>query len=342
MNFLNNFTKKTAIAAALFLGSVSVASAFTACQVTDTGGIDDNGFNQTAWKGVTDAQEKFGIDSRFLESQAETDYEANINSLLGGQCDVIVTVGFLLGDATKNAAETNPDQKFSIVDYAYDPTIPNVLGQVYATDQAAFMAGYLSAGMSKTGILGTFGGINIPPVTIFMDGFVSGANYYNAQKGASVKVLGWDKASREGLFTNNFDSLDDGRAFAQNLYDEGADIVLPVAGPVGLGSAALADELGTDALKIIGVDADLFLTDPAKKHVYLTSIVKRMDSTVTAVIQAAMEGTFEGGLIVGTLENNGVGIAPLHDFEDAVPAELKAELEAIRAGIIDGSINVGG
>ena len=341
MTSISKFSKLTAVATALLLGSVSIASAFTACQVTDTGGIDDNSFNQTAWKGVLDAKEKLGIEGRFLESQAETDYEANLNSLLGGQCDIIFTIGFLLGDATQNVATANPDQKFSIVDYTYDPTIPNVLGQVYATDQAAFMAGYLSAGMSKTGILGTFGGINIPPVTIFMDGFVAGAEYYNAQKGTNVTVLGWDPTTREGLFTNNFESLDDGRAFAQNLYDEGADIVLPVAGPVGLGSAALADELGTDALKIIGVDADQYLTDPEKRHVYLTSIMKRMDSTVMAVIEAAIGGNFKGGVIVGTLENEGVGIAPLHDFEDAVPEALKAELAAIRAGITDGSISVG-
>ena len=330
-----------AIATAFLFATVGSALAFTACQVTDTGGIDDNSFNQTAWKGVEDAKTQLGVDGRFLESQAETDYEANINSLLGGQCDVIITVGFLLGDATANAANANPDQKFSIVDFAYDPAIGNVLGQVYATDQAAFMAGYLSAGMSKTGILGTFGGINIPPVTIFMDGFVAGTNYYNEQKGTSVQILGWNPESREGLFTNNFDSLDDGRAFAQNLYDEGADIVLPVAGPVGLGSAALADELGVDALKIVGVDADLYLTDPEKGHVYLTSIMKNMDSTVFQVIQQAMDGSFAGGVIVGTLDSGGVGLAPLHDFEDAVPAELKAELEAIRAGIIDGSIKVG-
>ena len=196
--------------------------------------------------------------------------------------------------------------------------------------------------MSKTGILGTFGGINIPPVTIFMDGFVHGANYYNEQKGTNVMVLGWDVEAREGLFTNNFESLDDGRAFAQNLYDEGADIVLPVAGPVGIGSAALADELGTDSLKVIGVDADQTATDPERKHVYLTSIMKRMDSTVFQVVEMAMKGEFEGGLVVGTLENNGVGLAPFHDFDAAVPAELKAELEAIRAGIIDGSIKVGG
>jgi basic membrane protein A len=330
------------VSTALLLGSVSMASAFTACQVTDTGGIDDAGFNQTAWKGVQDAMAAKGIEGRFLESKAETDYEANLNSLLGGGCDVIVTVGFLMGDATKAAAEANPGQKFSIVDYAYDPAIPNVIGQVFATDQAAFLAGYLAAGMSQTGVIGTFGGINIPPVTVFMDGFARGAAYHNEKKGTDVKVLGWDPEAKDGLFTNNFESLDDGRTFAQNLYDEGADIVMPVAGPVGLGSAALADELGTDKLKIIGVDADQFLTDTEKQGVYLTSVLKRMDATVQAVIEAAMDGSFEGGLTVGTLANDGVGLAPFHAFEDAVPADLKAEIEAIKAGIIDGSISVGG
>jgi basic membrane protein A and related proteins len=331
-----------AIATTLLFGSISSAAAFTACQVTDTGGIDDAGFNQTAWKGVQDAMDQKGIDGRFLESQAETDYEANLNSLLGGGCDIIITVGFLMGDATKAAAEANPNQKFSIVDFAYDPTIPNVVGQVFATDQAAFLAGYLAAGMTKTGTLGTFGGINIPPVTVFMDGLARGAAYYNKEHGTDVKVLGWDPDAKEGLFTNNFESLDDGRAFAQNLYDEGADIVMPVAGPVGLGSAALAAELGTDKLKIIGVDADQYLTDTEKQSVYLTSVLKRMDATVLAVIESAMDGSFKGGLTVGTLENNGVGLAPFHFFEDAVPAEMKSELEKIKAGIIDGSISIGG
>jgi basic membrane protein A len=231
---------------------------------------------------------------------------------------------------------------FSIVDFAYDPAIPNVLGQVYATDQAAFLAGYLAAGMSQSGIVGTFGGINIPPVTIFMDGFHRGVAYYNTRKGASVTVLGWDPETREGLFTNNFESLDDGRAFAQNLYEEGADIVMPVAGPVGLGSAALANELGVEDLKIIGVDADQYLKDPDKKQVYLTSVLKRMDATVLQAIEMAQDGTFEGGVIAGTLENGGVALAPFHDMESAVPDELKQELETIKAGIIDGSIPVGG
>lgn len=325
---------------AFALFAATSSGAFTACQVTDTGGIDDNSFNQTAWKGVRDAQETLGIEARFLESQAETDYDANINSLIGGQCDIIFTIGFLLGDATEKAARANPEQPFSIVDFAYDPEIPNVLGQVYATDEAAFLAGYLAAGMTETKILGTFGGINIPPVTIFMDGFVRGVNHWNAQKGDAVTVLGWNVETRQGLFTNNFDNLDDGRAFAQNLYDEGADIVLPVAGPVGLGSATLADELGVDRLKIIGVDADLYFTDTERQHVYLTSITKRMDATVAQVIEATMNGEFEGGLLVGTLENGGVDLAPFHDMDAMVPDALKAELDALRAGIIDGSISV--
>ena len=137
-----------------------------------------------------------------------------------------------------------------------------MLGQVFATDEAAFLAGYLAAGISKTGMVGTFGGINIPPVTIFMDGFYYGVQYYNADKGTNVEVLGWDPKKQKGLFTDNFESLDDGRTFAQNLVDEGADIVMPVAGPVGLGSAALASELGADKLKIIGVDIDQFESDP--------------------------------------------------------------------------------
>jgi basic membrane protein A len=343
---MKNFSRimgGTVVSTALLLGSVSMAFASNACQVTDTGGVDDRSFNQLAWEGAQRAAKDFGMEAKVLESNAETDYVPNINSLLSQDCAIIVTVGFLLGDATKAAAEANPDQKFSIVDYAYDPAIPNVLGQVFATHEAAFLAGYVSAGVSKTGVIGTFGGINIGgPVTDFMDGFVWGAEYYNKQKGASVKVLGWDPATKEGLFVGNFESLSDGRDFAQNLYDEGADIVMPVAGPVGIGSAALAAELGPDKLKIVGVDADWYLTDPEHKGVILTSVQKNVDATVYQAIKEVSDGSFKGGVLVGTFANGGVGLAPFHDFEDAVPAALKTELEEIKAGIIDGSIKVGG
>jgi basic membrane protein A len=245
-----------------------------------------------------------------------------------------------MGEATANAAKENPDSKFAIVDFAYDPTIPNVMGLIYNTDEAAFLAGYLAAGVSKTGIVGTFGGINIPPVTIFMDGFVAGVNHYNKTKGTNVTVLGWDPESKEGLFTNNFSSLDDGRAFAQNLYDEGADIVMPVAGPVGLGSAALASELGTDSLKIIGVDVDQYVLDTKNQSVYLTTVEKGMDATVLGAIESAKNGSFKGGVYVGTLANNGVRIAPYHDLSSSVSNGLNNEIKKLRSSIINGFLSV--
>jgi basic membrane protein A len=330
--------------------SEPAAVALKACEVTDVGGVDDKGFNQKAFKGVTDAAEQLGVEAAVLESQAETDYATNIQSFIDQGCNIVVTVGFLLGDATMEAANANPDVPFTIVDYAYGEnedgtpqiTNNNVLGQVFNTDEAAFLAGYLAAGMSKTGIVGTFGGINIPPVTIFMDGFYYGVQQYNTDNGTDVKVLGWDPAKQKGLFTENFESLDDGRAFAQNLVDEGADIVMPVAGPVGLGSAALASELGTDKLMIIGVDSDQYESDTANASVYLTSVLKNMDVTTFNAIKSVVDGTFEGGVTVGTLENEGVGLAPYHDFDAAVPAELKAQIETIKAGIVDGSVSVKG
>lgn len=308
------------------------------CEVTDVGGVDDRGFNASAWEGAQRAAEAFGAEARVLESQAETDYEVNLNSFIDAECDLIVTVGFLLGDATEAAAEANPDTNFTIVDFAYEEPPANLKGLVFNTDEAAFLAGYLAAGVTETGVVGTFGGINIPPVTIFMDGFVRGVDHYNEVKGTAVEVLGWDPETQEGSFTNNFESLDDGRAFAQSLVDEGADIVMPVAGPVGLGSAALAAELGT--FSIIGVDVDGFEADPNNGDVYLTSVMKRIDNAVFAAADNALNGTFTNELYVGTLENEGVGIAPFHAQADRVPDELAAELDELRQAIIDGEVAV--
>jgi basic membrane protein A len=312
------------------------APAFKACQVTDTGGIDDKSFNATAWKGVLDAEQQLGIQGTYLESQEQADYDKNIQAFLQADCNIIITVGFLLGDATKAAAEANPNQDFSIVDFAYDPTIPNVVGQVFNTDEAAFLAGYLAAGMTKSGVVGTFGGLQIPTVTVFMDGFSLGVDYYNQQKGTSVQVKGWDPASQTGLFAGNFESTDDGRRLGEALMDEGADIIMPVAGPVGLGTAAAAQERG--GVMIIGVDADWVLTNPDYHAITLTSVMKNMDVTTVNVIKSVMDGSFTGGVTVGTLDNGGVGLAPYHDFDSQVPQSLKDEIDTVRQAIIAGTI----
>jgi len=317
-------------------GGAAPAAKFKACQVTDTGGIDDKSFNATAYKGVTDAVAQLGVEGKYLESQQQTDYEKNINAFIDEGCNIIITVGFLLGDATKAAAEANPDQKFSIVDFAYDPTLPNVLGQVFNTDEAAFLAGYVAAGVTQTGKIGTFGGIQIPTVTVFMDGYALGAAYYNSKHGTNVEVLGWDPATQTGLFTGNFESTDDGRAMGETLMDEGADIIMPVAGPVGLGTAAAVQERGGGY--IVGVDTDWTVTAPDYAAITLTSVLKNMDVTTFNAISSVIDGRFEGGVTVGTLTNLGVGLAEFHSLDSMVSAELKAELEQVRADILAGTL----
>lgn len=306
------------------------------CQVTDVGGIDDKSFNQTAWAGAQQVAKEFGAEARYLESQQQTDYEKNINEFLASNCDLIVTVGFLLGDATKAAATANPNQKFQILDFAYDPPIDNVWGQVYATDQGAFLAGYVAAAVSKTGKVGTFGGIKIPPVTDFMIGFEQGVKYYNEKNNANVQVLGWDSAKGDGLFTGNFESTDDGRRLGETLMDEGADVIMPVAGPVGLGTAAAILERGNAYL--IGVDSDWYESAAEYKSIVLTSVLKKLNVSVVEAARAIADGTFSGGTKVATLANDGVGIAPFHDLDSIVPQKVKDDLPSIIQGIIDGTI----
>ena len=331
------------------------AAGFLVGQVTDLGGVDDKSFNASAWKGVQDGMSQFGIEGKYLESKDQSDYAKNIQQYLSEDADLIITIGFLLGVDTATTAKANPNKNLAIVDYGYPDCwpgavegkdcgsateLPNVRGLGFQTDQAAFLAGYLAAGMTETGKVGTFGGIKLPTVTIFMKGMEAGVKYYNQQKSANVELLGWDTAADDGLFTGNLDSTDDGRKFAESLMQEGADIIMPVAGPVGLGSAAVCKETGN--CMIIGVDADWYETAPEYKEVVLTSVLKKIDVAVFNTIKDAVEGKFTGGMVMYTITDGGVDIAPFHDFDSKVSAELKAEIEAAKKALIDGSLTVDG
>jgi basic membrane protein A and related proteins len=308
---------------------------FRGCLVTDQGGVDDASFNQTAWAGMQRAEEELGVEISVLESNSEADFEPNIQAFVDQDCDLIVTVGFLLGEATEAAAVANPDQNFAIVDFAYEDEYDNLLELVFATEEAGFLAGYVAAGMTESGTIGTYGGINIPPVTVFMDGYLAGASYYNQEMGTDVVVEGWD--GTDGLFTGNFESQDDGRNITDTLLQAGADIIMPVAGPVGLGTATAIEDFGSGTM--IWVDTDGYESTQFGE-LMLTSVMKNMDVAVFDAMSAAVDGSFAGGIYVGTLENDGVGLAPFHDFEDEVPAEIKDALDELRAGIIAGDISV--
>jgi basic membrane protein A len=320
----------------------ATASDYTGCIVSDSGGFDDQSFNQSSYEGLKKAEKDLGIKVNEAESKTNNDFEPNLRAMVTAGCDLTVTVGFLLGDATKAQAEANPNSHFAIVDYGYDPAVANVKPIIYDTAQAAFLAGYVAAGTTKTGTVGTFGGIKLPTVTIFMDGFVDGVKYHNEKKGTDVKVLGWDKAKQDGSFTGDFEKQDKGKQLTQNFLDQGADIVMPVAGPVGKGAGAALKEAkaaGKD-VKLIWVDSDGFLTAPDYKDLMLTSVMKLMGEAVENVVKEDKDGKFSNTPYVGTLANDGVQLAPFHDMESEVPAELKTELEQIKKDIAAGTLKV--
>lgn len=323
-------------------GETSAAGDYKACMVTDEGGVDDRSFNETSYEGLQRAESELGVSISVLESNSAADFEPNINALLQEDCNLIVTVGFALGEATAAAAEANPDQKFAIVDNDFfdleageDIVFDNARELTFATDQAAFLAGYVAAGMTETGTIGTYGGRPFPTVTIFMDGYLAGAEYYNAQNDAEVTVLGWD--GEDGQFTGDFSDQTKGRNTTEQLVQNGADIIMPVAGPVGQGTGAAIQ--GTDNM-MIWVDTDGYESVEQFQDTILTSVMKNMNVAVFDTIKSDLEGNFEGGLYVGTLENDGVQIAPFHSFEDEVPQELKDDLDEIREQIIAGELSV--
>ena len=242
--------------------SSAPAAAFKACLVSDTGTVNDKSFNQSAYEGATQAAAASGgtITAQFLPSASPTDYAPNITSFINQKCGIIVTVGFLMGDATQKAAQANPDQKFAIVDFSYAKPLSNVDALLFNTVEDGFQAGYLAAAMSKTHKVATFGGQKLPTVTIYMDGFYDGVQYYNQKNHANVQVLGWNEKTQNGSFTGNFTDLTAGQRLTTTFISEGADIIFPVAGNVGLGAAKAVQTAdaaaGTQKVNMMWVDTD--------------------------------------------------------------------------------------
>jgi basic membrane protein A len=320
-------------------GNTPAASSYKACMVTDTGGIDDKSFNASAWKGMQDAQSAGKATVSYVTSTSENDYAPNINALISKKCQLVVTVGGLMGDATKAAAQKAPDQKLAIVDASYDPPLANVFGMTFNTAQGAFMGGYLAAGMSKSGTVATYGGLQIAPVTIYMDGFQEGVEYYNQQKSKSVKVLGWDETTQKGTFAGSFTDQNKGKQIANNFIQQGADVIFPVAGGVGLGTAAAA-EATNGKVNLIWVDFDGCENAAQYCKLFLSTVLKNIPAIVTKTVEDAAAGNFKSGAYVGNLQNDGTGLAPYHDMDSKVPAALKSELEQIKADIISGKITI--
>ena len=324
-------------------GASSVAAVdYTACMVSDAGGFDDKSFNQTAYKGLTDAKAQLGVKTNEIQSTDAKDYAANVQAMVKADCDLIVTVGFALGDATVAAAKANPKVDFAIVDASPETKLDNLKPLVFNTAQAAFQSGYLAAALSATGKVGTFGGAPYPTVTIFMDGFTQGVTYFNKVKGKSVQVLGWNAAKQDGSFipgNNPFDDVAGGKQQATNLAAQGADILLPVAGPSGAGALQVAKASGGKVASM-WVDTDGCVSAADYCSVIPTSVEKGMDVAVFEAIKAGVAKTFTSEPYIGSLENGGVKISPFHDWDAKVTAETRSELDKIKADIISGAITI--
>ncbi|MFF0375074.1 BMP family lipoprotein [Actinoplanes missouriensis] len=321
-------------------GGSSAAAAYKACMVTDTGGIDDKSFNASAWAGLEAAKaEASNVDAKYVASSSEADYEPGLRSFVTQKCNFILAVGGLMGDATTKVAKESADSQFGIVDSTSGNT--NVFPMQFATQQAAFLAGYLAAGYTKTGKVATYGGLKIPPVTIFMDGFYDGVEYHNKTKGTKVAVVGWDKAKQNGTFAESFVDQNKGKSITQTLVSQGADIVMPVAGGTGLGTAQVAKD-SAGKTSVIWVDQDGCKSAEQYCDVFLTTVVKNIEEAVKeAVVKGAKgEALAASPGYVGTLENNGVGLAGYNQFDSKVDAALKAEIDKLKADIVAGTVKV--
>jgi len=316
---------------------------FQACMVSDAGGFDDQSFNQSGREGMESAESELGIQTTLVESQSDADYATNVNTLVSQGCNLTIGVGFLLEDAIQTGAEENTDTNFALVDSAFqnedfEPVeIDNAKPILFNTAEASFLAGYLAAGMTETGTVATFGGIQIPSVAIFMDGYVDGVDKYNEDNDEDVEVLGWDKEDQSGSFSGDFENQSQGQTLTEQFIAQDADIIMPVAGPVGLGAVAAAQ--GAEGTKIIWVDSDGYETTDAG-DIMLTSVLKQIGPAVDQTITESVQSGFSNEPYVGTLENDGVGLAPYHDFEGEVPEELNAKIDDYTQQISEGELTI--
>ena len=327
-------------------GSTTAAVELTplkVCFVTDDAGVDDRSFNASGWAGVQDAVASgAGVDDGtfpiLLESASEADYQPHIETCLAQGAEHIVTSGFKLGPATETFAAANPDVQWTIIDF---PSVgPNVAGTEFQTDEAAFAAGYLAAGMTQTGVVATYGGVNIPTVSIFLDGYARGVAHYNEVKGTDVQIIGWDVEAQDGTMTGVFDPADPiVRATCETQLNENADIILPVGGAINLPCGTAIQDRGIDGA-LIGVDADAFDAMPAEfQDLWLVTILKGMRLGVLTSIEAHAAGSPLGGTsFVGNLANDGVGLSDFHSWADRVPEELAAEVAQVLEDIESGAI----
>ncbi|MCT4660661.1 MAG: BMP family ABC transporter substrate-binding protein [Tissierellales bacterium] len=290
--------------------------------VTDVGGVNDESFNQSAWEGLVRAKDDLGIEVNYIESKQDADYQTNLETMIDSENDLIWGIGYKMGDALLDSAKQNPDQKYAIIDYSYgDSTPENIVGVVFHQEQCSFLVGYIAGKMTETNKVGFVGGMTGALIEQFEAGYKAGVKYANPN------------AEIASQYAESFSDAAKGKAIAQKMYNDGADIVFHAAGNVGSGVIEAANEMGKWA---IGVDRDQNYLAP--DHV-LTSAMKLVGSGTYNITKDLMDGKWAGGTTVdyGVAEQ-GVGIAPTSP--NHVPAEILEKVTNIESKIASGEIVV--
>jgi basic membrane lipoprotein Med (substrate-binding protein (PBP1-ABC) superfamily) len=299
--------------------------------VTDVGKVDDGTFNQYAYEGMMRAVEALGLESSFIETAQPTDYEKNVEQFAQEGYDMIVTVGFMMGDTTLKMAEKYPDIKFAIVDNAYETYPDNLQGMVFREDQAGFLAGVLAGLMSESKTVGIVAGMEIPPVKKFRNGYEAGVAY------------ACPDCDTVGVYIDSFTDPARGKAAALSQISEGADVIFGAGGPTGSGGILGAAQEG---VWVIGVDQDEYFTtfkggQADGADMLLSSAMKRVDVAVENAITGAADGTFASGTALYDAKAEGVGLAPFHDADSAISAEIKAKLAETLQMLASGELDTG-
>jgi basic membrane protein A and related proteins len=312
--------------------------------VTDVGGVNDKSFNQSAWEGTQKAGKDFNLDVKFIESKQPTDYEKNIDQFATENYDAIITVGFLMGDATAAKAKQYPKIKFAIIDNAYFPTkgvaycddtkkdcyvdggLTNVTSLMFQEDQVGFLAGVVAGGMTKTGTVCTVSGMEIPPVVRYVVGYQNGAKWIKPD----VKTL--------NVYIPSFTDPAKGKETGQSMISQGCDVVFGVGGNTGNGGLLAAKEKN---LMAIGVDVDQYNTYPEVQSALLTSAQKNVDVAVYNFLKSVSDGTSKAGIVTANVQNGGVGLAPYHDWDSKIPQAVKDKVAEALKGLKDGTIQTG-
>ncbi len=300
------------------------------------GGFYDAGYNQNILEGFQRASKDFPLYCESRECFTSQDFETNINYFVANKFDLIITVSFYEAEATVKAAKQNPQTDFMIIDYQVDAPMDNLLCTLFEVDQAAFPCGFLAAWWAwKQNPLDPVAGYVAGPeqsgIRQFSVSFTNGVSYFNNLYSKNVKALGY--------YANSFSDTLQGAILADSLIRQNASVIFSCAGATGNGALYKAKEAGKWG---IGVDVDQFYSIPPIGPILLTSCMKKLDNIVYQVLKSYSNSDFPGGTTIrGALNNAGVAMAPFHDYKTTVPDSIKTAINAIQAGIMNGTIKTG-